>query len=42
MKANIALYYKLFSLDDFKRVILEKAEHTELIITARLCSTGID
>ncbi len=34
-EANIALYYKLFSLDDFKRVILEKAEHTELIITGR-------
>ncbi len=34
-EANIALYYNLFSFDEFKKVIQNRAEHIEVIITGR-------
>ncbi|MGV8146654.1 MAG: cob(I)yrinic acid a,c-diamide adenosyltransferase [Alkaliphilus sp.] len=35
---NIALYYKLFSVDDVIEIINAKAEHVEVIITGRYAS----
>lgn len=34
-EANIALYYNLFSFEELKKIIEEKAEHIELVITGR-------
>ena len=34
-EANIALYYQLFSLEDFMQILKNKAEETEIIITGR-------
>ncbi len=34
-EANIALYYNLLSFEEFKKVILGRAEHIEVIITGR-------
>jgi cob(I)alamin adenosyltransferase len=34
-EANIALYYSLFSFDELKRVLINRANHVEVIITGR-------
>lgn len=34
-EVTIALYYKLFSIDDLLRVLNKKAEHTEVVLTGR-------
>ena len=34
-EVTIALYFRLFSIDDLLLVLNEKAEHTEVIMTGR-------